>query len=522
MDKSMSQHTQQSQHNENMAGPEQDSNQLIKIRLEKVAAWKEEGRNIYPIRFEPTLRASEVLRDFADETNDAQPIAGSLAGRIMEKRLMGKAAFVHLEDNTGRIQLYVRKDELGEDEFAFFKQLDLGDIIGIEGNSFRTKHGEVTMRVSSLKLLAKCIRPLPVVKEKDGNRFDAWEDKEARYRRRYVDLIINRETRNDFELRSRIVQKMRQYLTEKGFLEVETPMMQPIAGGAAARPFVTHHNALNIPLFLRIAPELYLKRLLVGGFEKVFELNRNFRNEGISPRHNPEFTMMELYQAYADYNVMREIVQDMISSIAQDIHGTMKISYNGREVDLTPPWKVISFVQALQEKTGEDFLQIQDLEQAEQIARKHGIDTDKLRAAGMLTKWKIAGELFEELVETHLWQPTFVVDYPKELSPLAKSKEDNPELVERFEPFIVGREIGNAFSELNDPIDQRERFEAQLKAREAGDEEAQMMDTDYVEALEYGMPPAGGLGIGIDRLIMLLADKQSIKDTILFPLLKPE
>lgn len=502
--------------------PAEDLNQLMQVRLEKVRTWKEQGIQVYPLRFTPDLQANYVLEHFNDDTNESQPITGKLAGRIMEKRLMGKAAFVNIEDESGRIQLYVRKDELGDDAFNFFKQFDLGDIIGVQGESFRTKHGEVTMRVQDLRLLAKCIRPLPVVKEKDGVRYDAWEDKEARYRRRYVDLIINKETRKDFELRSRIVQKIRQYLTDRGFLEVETPMMQPIAGGAAARPFITHHNALNIPLYLRIAPELYLKRLIVGGFTKVFELNRNFRNEGISPRHNPEFTMMELYQAYADYNVMRHIVEDMISSIAQDILGTMKIQYNGQEVDLTPPWKVISFVQALQEKTGVDFMQVQTADEAAEIARKHGLDVDALRAAGAYSKWKIAGELFEELVESELWQPTFVIDYPKELSPLAKSKDDQPELVERFEPFIVGREIGNAFSELNDPMDQRERFEAQLKAREAGDEEAQMMDMDYVEALEYGMPPTGGLGIGIDRLVMLLADKQSIKDTILFPLLKPE
>lgn len=496
--------------------------ELIKVRIDKVKQWREEGIDVYPIRFFPELHAQQILDKFNDESAESSPLEGRVAGRLMAKRLMGKAGFAHLEDSSGRIQIYVRQDAIGEKTFQLFKQLDIGDIVGINGKAFRTKQGEITMRADSLEILSKCIRPLPVVKEKDGQIFDAWDDIEARYRRRYVDLIINRSVRQDFILRSRIVQFIRSFLAEKGFIEVETPMMQPIAGGAAARPFITHHNALDIPLYLRIAPELYLKRLLVGGFDKVFELNRNFRNEGISPRHNPEFTMMELYQSYADYNVMRELVEELISEIAKNILGTMKISYDGKEVDLTPPWKRITFLEALQEKTGVDFLQVKDVEEAAQVAQKHNLDLDELKAKGAYSKWKIAGVLFEELVEHELWQPTFVLDYPKELSPLAKSRQDIPELVERFEPFIVGREIGNAFSELNDPLDQRERFEEQLKAREAGDDEAQMMDTDYVEALEYAMPPAGGLGIGIDRLVMLLNDKQSIKDTILFPLLKPE
>lgn len=500
---------------------EQENNELIQVRMDKTTQWREQGIDVYPVRFFPELKAGEILASFDDAQNEVSPISGKLAGRLREKRVMGKAAFAHLEDATARIQVYVRKDTVGEESFALFKQMDLGDIIGVEGESFRTNHGEITLRVHSLQILAKCLRPLPVVKEKDGVVYDAWQDKEARYRKRYVDLIINDSVRQDFVIRSQVIQKIREYLTGKGFLEVETPMMQPIAGGAAARPFVTHHNALDMPLYLRIAPELYLKRLLVGGFEKVFELNRNFRNEGISPRHNPEFTMMELYQAYGDYNVMREIVEELITTVAQDILGTLKITYQGQEVDLTPPWRVIKFVDTLNERTGVDFLIIDDL-QAMEVAQKHGLDKEELQANGASSKWKIAGELFEQLVEKDLWHPTFVVDYPKALSPLAKSKEDNSELVERFEPFIVGREIGNAFSELNDPFDQRTRFEAQLKDREAGDEEAQMMDVDYIEALEYGMPPAGGLGIGIDRLVMLLTDKDTIKDTILFPLLKPE
>ncbi len=508
--------------NDNNLDAQEDVHQLIQVRMDKVKTWQQEGMNVYPLRFFPDFKAEEILSRFQDETAEQNPLMGKMAGRIMAKRLMGKAGFMHIEDASGRMQLYVRQDNVSPQEFQLFKQMDIGDIVGISGSAFRTNHGEITMRVQSLQILAKCIRPLPVVKEKDGEVFDAWEDKEARYRRRYVDLIINRSVRQDFLLRSRIVQYIRNYLSQRGFMEVETPMMQPIAGGAAARPFITHHNALNIPLFLRIAPELYLKRLVVGGFEKVFELNRNFRNEGISPRHNPEFTMMELYQAYADYHTMRELVEDLISSLAQEVLGSTKIVYDGKEVDLTPPWKTIRYVDALREKTGIDFLTLQSVEEAAAVAAKFGLNVDELKKKGAYTKWKIAGELFEELVETTLWQPTFIVDYPRELSPLAKSREDNPELVERFEPFIVGREIGNAFSELNDPFDQKERFEAQLEQREAGDEEAQMMDMDYVEALEYGMPPTGGLGIGIDRLVMLLNNKQSIKDTILFPLLKPE
>jgi lysyl-tRNA synthetase class 2 len=499
-----------------------DYNELIQVRIQKLKDLKTQGIDVYPMRFFPDLAAREILEKFDDATNETSPIKGKVAGRIMEKRLMGKAGFARLEDASGRIQIYARSDALSESEFYIFKELDIGDLVGLAGETFRTKQGEVTLRVTSMVMLAKCLRPIPVVKEKDGKIYDAWQDKESRYRRRYVDLIINKETRNDFITRSRIVQGIRNFLIGRDFLEVETPMMQSIPGGASARPFITHHNALNIPLYLRVAPELYLKRLIVGGFNRVFELNRNFRNEGISPRHNPEFTMLEIYEAYADYNMMKTLVEELISSLAREILGTMKIQYQGGAVDLTPPWQALRFVDAINQATGADFFKIQGAAEAAEVARKHGLDMEQIKAKGLYTKWKIAGELFENLVETKLWQPTFVFDYPKELSPLAKSHPDNAELVERFEPFIVGREIGNAFTELNDPFDQRARFEAQVQAREAGDEEAQQMDVDYVEALEYGMPPTGGLGIGIDRLVMLFCDKQSIKDTILFPLLKPE
>ncbi|MCX8124512.1 MAG: lysine--tRNA ligase, partial [Spirochaetes bacterium] len=459
-----------------------------------------------------THTAAQIKEIFAEGTE----LHVRAAGRIKSKRVMGKASFAHIEDASGLIQVYARLDKLGDDPYELFKTLDLGDIIGVAGHVFKTKQGEITIEVQEVTLLAKCIRPLPVVKEKDGKVFDEFADKEQRYRQRYVDLIVNPQVRQQFVLRSKLITGIRTFLNQKDFIEVETPMMQAIPGGAAARPFITHHNALDIDLYLRIAPELYLKRLLVGGFEKVYELNRNFRNEGISTRHNPEFTMLELYQAYADYNDMMEITQEMISTLAQQLLGSMVLQYQGNTIDLTPPWQKISYVDALKKYTGIDFQKLSHTE-AVQKAKDVGIDVDE-----SMSKWKIAEEMFEEKVEANLIQPTFIIDYPKELSPLAKSREDDIEFVERFEVYIAGREIANAFSELNDPFDQRERFEQQVKMREAGDDEAQMMDIDYVTALEYGMPPAGGLGIGIDRLVMLFIDTASIKDTILFPLLKPE
>ncbi len=490
----------------------EDINDLILQRIEKVKALKAKGINPYPIRFKRTHTASQIKEMFT-EGQELQVVA---AGRIKSKRVMGKASFAHIEDLSGLVQIYARVDRIGDEKYEFFKTLDLGDIIGVSGHVFKTKQGEITIEISDVVLLAKCIRPLPVVKEKDGQVFDEFADKEQRYRQRYVDLIVNTQVRQQFILRSRIITGIRAFLNQKNFIEVETPMMQAIPGGAAARPFITHHNALDIDLYLRIAPELYLKRLLVGGFEKVYELNRNFRNEGISTRHNPEFTMLELYQAYADYTDMMAITQEMISSLAQTLLGSMLIQYQGNTIDLTPPWHTITYTDALNKYTGLDFQELSH-SQAYRKAKEMGMDVDE-----SMSKWKIAEEMFEEKVESNLIQPTFVIDYPKELSPLAKSREDNPEFVERFEVYIAGREMANAFSELNDPFDQRERFEQQVKMREAGDDEAQMMDIDYVTALEYGMPPAGGLGIGIDRLVMLFIDTASIKDTILFPLLKPE
>ncbi len=491
----------------------EEYNELIRQRIEKVEKLRAMRINPYPVRYRRDSTAAEVVSKHRDDA----PVSASLAGRIRSRRLMGKASFTHIEDMSGTIQLYFRQDVLGNDKYELFKLTDLGDIIGVSGKTFRTKTGEITIEVSDFVILAKCIRPLPVVKEKDGKVFDEFADRELRYRQRYVDLIVTPKTRKDFILRSKLINGIREFLTSKGFLEVETPMMQAIPGGAAARPFVTHHNALDIDLYLRIAPELYLKRLLVGGFEKVFELNRNFRNEGISTRHNPEFTMLELYEAYADYNVMMQLCEEMISSLAHKLLGSMVIDYQGEKIDFTPPWTRITYLDAIKKYTGIDFQTIPSDEEARRAAKEIGVKIED-----DLTKWKVAEFVFEERVEKNFIQPTFVIDYPTELSPLAKSREDNPDFVERFEPYIAGREIGNAFSELNDPFDQRRRFEEQVRMREAGDDEAQMMDYDYLNALEYGMPPAGGMGIGVDRLVMLFINTASIKDTILFPLLRPE
>lgn len=491
----------------------EETSDLFQQRLEKISVLKSRNINPYPVRFKRTITAGEIREQF-DEANPKQVIT---AGRLRSKRVMGKASFGHIEDLSGAVQIYATPDHLGGEAYELFKMLDLGDIIGVEGTTFRTKRGEISIEARSITLLAKSIRPLPVVKEKDGVLFDEFADREQRYRQRYVDLIVTPKTRQDFILRSRMINGIRAYLTARGFLEVETPMMQTIPGGAAARPFVTHHNALDIKLYLRIAPELYLKRLIVGGLEKVFELNRNFRNEGISTRHNPEFTMLELYQAYADYQDMMNIAEDMVSTLARDLLGSTQIDYQGNLIELAPSWQRITYLDAIKKYTGIDFTAIDSAAEAKKAAAEIGIAIEN-----DLSKWKVAEFVFEERVEKNLIQPTFVTDYPKELSPLAKSREDNPEFVERFEIYISGREISNAFTELNDPFDQRERFEEQVRMREAGDDEAQMMDMDYVQALEYGMPPAGGMGIGIDRLVMLFINSASIKDTILFPLLRPD
>ncbi len=488
-------------------------NDLVRQRIEKIEQYRQKGINPYPSRYRRTHAAEQAKGEFKE--NEKPQV--SVAGRLRSKRVMGKASFAHLEDQSGTVQLYARRDDIGGESYDLFKSLDLGDIVGIEGFVFKTNQGEISIHVEKLMLLAKCIRPLPSVKEKDGVLFDEFADREMRYRQRYVDLIVTPKTRQDFIMRSRIITGMREFLTHRGYIEVETPMMQAIPGGAAARPFITHHNALDIDLYLRIAPELYLKRLLVGGFEKVFELNRNFRNEGISTRHNPEFTMLELYEAYADYETMMRIAEEMVSELAAKLLGSMKLEYQGSMIDLAPPWQRASFVELIKKYSGIDFASIVSVDEARRAAESIGI-----KAPGKMGKWEIAGEVFEEKVEPNLVQPVFVTDYPRELSPLSKSREDDPDFVERFEIFIAGREMSNAFSELNDPFDQKARFEDQVRKREAGDDEAQMMDYDYINALEYGMPPAGGMGIGIDRLVMLFVDTASIKDTILFPLLRPE
>jgi lysyl-tRNA synthetase, class II len=483
------------------------------LRIEKIKNLEKKGVCAYPMRYKKEHDARWVNENFKDET----VLKVSIAGRIKSKRLMGKASFANIEDMSGLVQVYAASDKLGEETYAQFSDLDLGDIVGIEGETFRTKKGEISVRIEKFTLLAKCIRPLPVVKEKDGVVFDEFANTEMKYRQRYIDLIVNSSTRNDFIMRSKIVSGIRRFLESRSFLEVETPMMHPIAGGAAARPFVTHHNALDMKLYMRIAPELYLKRLVVGGFERVFEMNRNFRNEGIDTRHNPEFTMVELYQAYADYHDMMNLVEELYASLAKDLLGSTVINYQGKPIDLTPKWKRIKYVDAIKDATGIDFGAIKSSQDAYAAATKIGVKVDENWSV-----WKIADEVLSEKVEHTMINPTFLMDYPKELSPLSKSREDDPDYVERFELFIAGREMANAFTELNDPFDQKERFEGQVKMREAGDDEAQMMDTDYITALEFGLPPTGGMGIGIDRLVMLFVDTASIKDTILFPLLRPE
>lgn len=482
-------------------------------RIDKIKMMQEKGINPYPHRFERIDTATDIINNFDENT----PALVKAAGRIKSKRVMGKASFGNIEDHTGLIQFYVARDVLGEEEYALFKTYDLGDIIGIEGETFLTKKGERSIRVQKITLLSKCLQPLPVVKEKDGELFDEFADTELKYRRRYVDLLVNRKTRSDFYMRSTIVSSVRRYLEDRGFLEVETPMMHSVASGAAARPFVTHHNTLDMDLYMRIAPELYLKRLIVGGFDRIFEMNRNFRNEGIDTRHNPEFTMVEIYQAYTDHKGMMQLVESMFTDIAQKIKGALSFTYQNTTIDFTGPWKRISYVDAIKEVTGIDFSTITTGEEAAKAASSAGLDLDPSMGV-----WKIADEILGERVEPTLINPTFLTDYPRELSPLSKSNEDNPDFVERFELFIAGREIANAFTELNDPFDQKERFESQSKMREDGDEEAMMIDDDYITALEYGLPPTGGMGIGIDRLVMLFIDTASIKDTILFPLLRPE
>lgn len=489
----------------------EEINEQIEQRLKTLEELKSAGVEPFGGPFEVSHKAVHILGQYSQtskEELEANPVTCVIAGRVVAMRDFGKAAFAHIQDSSGRIQVYFRKDILGED-YSIVKKLDIGDIVGVEGKLFRTKTNELTLEIKTVKLLTKSIRPLP-------EKWHGLKDIETRYRQRYVDLIVNPEVRRAFERRSAIIKTLREFFDSKGFIEVETPMMHQVPGGAAARPFKTHHNALDIDLYLRIAPELYLKRLLVGGYDRVYELNKNFRNEGISTKHNPEFTMLEFYMAYKDYNYLMSFTEELIPYVAQKTAGSLKVSFGDVEIDFTPPWPKMPILDALT-KRGVPADIFTDVAKATSWAKANRIAVEEGSSLG-----KILDEIFKEKVEPELIQPTFIIDYPVELSPLAKRKPDNPALVERFELFVMGREIANAFSELNDPMDQRERFQKQVEAKEKGDEETMWMDEDFIRALEYGMPPAAGEGIGIDRLIMLLTGASSIRDVILFPQLKPE
>jgi len=483
----------------------------MQVRREKLANHYEEGVDPFGGKFVRSHNAKELVKlydEFTKEELEEKAFETTVAGRMMTKRGKGKVGFAHIQDASGQIQLYVRKDEIGEAAYELYKTLDIGDILGVTGLMFKTNTGELSIQVKEFTLLSKSLRPLP-------DKYHGLQDIEMRYRQRYLDLITNEESRETFYLRSRIIQSMRNYLNNEGFLEVETPMLHSIPGGATARPFQTHHNALDMELYIRIAIELHLKRLIVGGMEKVYEIGRVFRNEGTSTRHNPEFTMIELYEAYADYNDIMELTENMVAHIAKEVLGTTVITYGEDEIDLTPRWKRLHMVDAIKAETGIDFWKQMSDEEARDLAKEHNVKITKEMGYG-----HVVNEFFEQKVEETLVQPTFIHGHPVDVSPLAKKNKEDERFTDRFELFIVRREHANAFSELNDPIDQRERFEAQVKEREAGNEEAHQMDTDFIEALEYGMPPTGGLGIGIDRLVMLLTNAASIRDVLLFPQMK--
>ena len=483
-----------------------DMNQLMQVRKEKLDKLIQEGKNPFEItKFNRTHTTKEIIEKYDElEGKDV-----TVAGRIMGKRIMGKASFCHIQDGEGKIQSYVSINELGEESYKEFKEDDIGDIIGITGFVFKTKTGEISIHAKEVKLLTKSLKPLP-------EKFHGLKDTDLRYRQRYVDLIVNPEVRDTFIKRSVIIKELRNILDEKGYLEVETPILNNLITGDAARPFVTHHNTLDMDMYLRIAPELNLKRLIVGGFEKVYEICKNFRNEGMDIKHNPEFTNVELYAAYEDYNDMMNITEEIITRLCMKVNGTLKINYQGTDINLEAPWRRITMIDAIKEVTGIDFNNIKTDEEAIKIAKEKNVELEE----GKTTRGHIINEFFETFVEETLIQPTFIMDYPIEVSPLTKKKKDNPSLTERFELFIGGREYGNAYSELNDPIDQYERLKKQAEARAKGDEEAGMMDEDFVNALEIGLPPTGGLGIGLDRLIMLLTDSSSIRDVLLFPTMK--
>jgi len=486
---------------------------LLKGRRKKLNDLREHGINPYANDFTVKNTAGEIHNKYEDmDTEELESVNDSyiVAGRIMAARHFGKAAFVSIQDRTGRIQLFVQKNKIGEEAFKVFKTFDVGDIVGAVGIPFRTKTNELTLKAESIRILTKNLRPLP-------EKWHGLTDVETRYRQRYVDLIVNPDVEKIFRRRAMIISRIRSFLEKMDFLEVETPMLHALAGGAAAKPFNTHHNTLDMDLSLRIAPELHLKRLLVGGLERVFEINRNFRNEGISTRHNPEFTMLEFYWAYATYQDLMSLTEDMIGGIVKEIFDSHDVDYQGTTISFAPPWRRLTVKEATCEYGKFQKEDLESRESLENIAKKLGIkDIDKMGDGKLLM------EIYEEVAEPNIVQPTFILDFPLEVSPLARKNEDDPTIVDRYELIIAGREIANAFSELNDPIDQKERFELQLKAREAGDEEAHVMDSDYVRALEYGMPPAAGEGIGIDRLTMLLTDSESIREVILFPLLRKE
>ena len=491
----------------NAPAQEQDLSEILKVRREKLAALRAEGRDPFQqTRFDVSHHAQDI-KDYFDELEGTEVTVG---GRLMSKRGMGKVSFCDLQDKSGRIQIYARKDEMDEEEYNRFKKYDIGDIVGVRGEVFRTQRGEMSVRAKEITLLSKSLRPLP-------EKFHGLQDKELRYRQRYVDLIVNPESKRNFEIRSKFVAFLRRYLDDLGFMEVETPVLSPIAGGANARPFITHHNTLDIDMYMRIATELHLKRLIVGGLERVYEVGRIFRNEGMDTKHNPEFTTCELYQAFTNLDGMMDILEGILAGAAKEILGTYQLQWLGHDIDLTPSWKRVTMADAVKEVTGADFMAIEgDNDAAVALAKSVGVDMD-----GVDKTWGNAlYETFDQKVEETLIQPTFITMYPVEVSPLAKRSPSDPHLTERYEMFVCGCEMGNAFTELNDPMDQYERFKAQVEKRANGDDEAEMMDEDYVMALEYGLPPTGGLGFGIDRCAMMLCGTDSIRDVILFPTMK--
>ncbi|MBQ2024854.1 MAG: lysine--tRNA ligase [Paludibacteraceae bacterium] len=498
----------------------QELNDQELFRRRSLETLREMGINPYPAAEYPTNAfATEVKETFQDDAPRREVV---MAGRLMSRRIMGKASFAELKDSTGRIQLYISRDEICPDEnkdmynVVFKKLLDIGDFIGVKGYVFRTQMGEISVHVSEITVLSKSLRPLPIVKEKDGVTYDAFSDPEARYRQRYVDLVVNEGVKDTFIKRTKIFNTMRQFFNERGYLEVDTPVLQPIPGGASARPFITHHNALDIPLYLRIANELYLKRLIVGGFEGVYEFSRNFRNEGMDRTHNPEFTCMEIYVSYKDYNWMMNFTEEMIEKVCMEVNGTTEVPVGDKIISFKRPFKRISMIDAIKEHTGIDITGM-DEAALRDVCKQLGVETDESMGKG-----KLIDEIFGEKCEGNYIQPTFITDYPIEMSPLCKRHRENPELTERFELMVNGKELANAYSELNDPIDQLERFQEQLRLSEKGDDEAMYIDNDFVRALEYGMPPTSGMGIGMERLIMLMTNQSTIQEVMLFPQMKPE